>query len=73
MLPRLEAERELADINAMSAAFGGMRRQDRQRHVGRLVRAANGRGSRAAQATPDVLAAMGISVVIVPAEGGANG
>lgn len=71
MLPRLEAERELASINAMAAAFGGMTRGDRQRYLGRLQRTASG-GARAAPATPAVLAAMGVSVVEVPATGGAT-
>lgn len=67
MLPRLEAQRELASINAMSAAFGGMKRMDRDRYVGRLSRAAQGGGAGAMKATPAALAAMGVNVVIVPA------
>lgn len=65
MLPRLEAERELASINAMGAAFGGMSRGDRQRYVGRLERIAQG-GGQPARATPEALAAMGVAVVVVP-------
>ncbi len=65
MLPRLEAERELASINAMAAAFGGMGRSDRQRYIGRLTRAARGGGA-PARPTPQGLAAMGIAVVMVP-------
>ena len=68
MLPRLEAERELASINAMSAAYGGMRRGDRQRYLGRLTRAAQGGGA-PMRATPAVLAAMGVAVIVVPPEG----
>lgn len=74
MLPRLEAQRELASINAMSAAFGGMKRFDRARYVGKLSRAAQGGGSGAVKATPEMLSAMGVNVVIVPAtEGVPNG
>lgn len=72
MLPRVEAERALADINAMTAAFGGMRRTDRQRYVGRLQRAAQGGGA-PARATPETLAAMGVAVVVLPAEARADG
>jgi hypothetical protein len=76
MLPRLEAERELASINAMSAAFGGMSRGDRQRYVGRLAKAAQGGGQQPQRATPETLAAMGVAVIVVPADdagGLANG
>lgn len=72
MLPRLEAERELADIGAMSAAFGGMKRGDRQRYVGRLTRAAQG-GGQPMPATPQALAAMGVAVVVVPAVNSSGG
>lgn len=74
MLSRLEAQRELASINAMSAAFGGMKRLDRARYVGRLSRAAQGGAGGAIKATPETLAAMGVNVLIVPAkEGPSNG
>lgn len=73
MLPQLEAQRELADINAMSAAFGGMRQMDRRRFIGRLERMARGGRTAARPATPEGLAAMGVAVVIVPAEGSADG
>jgi len=66
MLPRLEAERELTSINAMSAAFGGLQRGARQRYVSRLLRAARGGGA-ATPATPAMLAAMGVAVIMVPA------
>jgi hypothetical protein len=68
MLPRLEAERELASINAMSAAYGGMRRGDRQRYLSRLSRVAQGGGA-PMRATPGILAAMGVAVIVVPPEG----
>lgn len=72
MLPRLEAQHELADFNAMTAAFGGMRRGDRQRYIGRLTRIARG-GGHAAPATPETLAAMGVAVVVVPMGSGGDG
>ena len=68
MLPRLEAERELASFNVMSAAYGGMKRGDRQRYLSRLTRAAQGGGA-PMRATPGILAAMGVAVVVVPPEG----
>lgn len=74
MLPRIEAEVTLGDIQAMGAAFGGMKRSDRERYLGRLQRIAQGEG-RPAKASPQALAAMGVAVVIVPPAdaGGDNG
>ena len=66
MLPRLEAQRELANVQAMGAAFGGMRPIDRRQYFSRLRRIAS--GARAAPVTPQVLASMGVGVVVVPAE-----
>ena len=68
MLPRLEAQRELADVQAMGVAFGSVSATDRRRHLARLRRLAS--GVRAAPATPQVLAAMGVGVVLVPPETG---
>ena len=73
MLPRLEAQRVLTDINAMGAAFGGMGRFERQRYLARLQRAANGDNAAPVQATPEALQAMGVSVVIAPAKEGHDG
>lgn len=71
MLPRIEAQRELASINALTAAMGGMRRMDRQRYLSRLQRTARGeKAGAAAQASPEALAAMGVNVVIKEASGG---
>ncbi|QXN67994.1 hypothetical protein [Microcystis phage Mwe-Yong1] len=64
MLPRLEAQKELASINAMSIALGGASPFERQRYLGRLQRAAQ--GAEVARATPETLAAMGVAVVVVP-------
>lgn len=72
MLPRLEAQRQIDSINAMSTVFGGMSSFERQRYVGRLQRLAQGMPA-AAKATPAGLAAMGVSVVVIPAEETANG
>lgn len=77
MLPRLEAERQLSQINAMSAAFGGMSRSDRSRYLAGLERQAMGRRSHV-KASPAALAAMGIGVTVVgpdglPTEGGVDG
>ena len=72
MLPRLEAQREIASINAMTVAFGGMKPFDRQRYLGRLERMAKGASTAPVKATPEVLAAMGINVVIVPPGGSAK-
>jgi hypothetical protein len=66
MLPRLEARDELASVEAMSAAFGGMRREDRRRYLGRLRRTAGG-ARPAVKASPETLAMMGVAVVVVPA------
>lgn len=67
MLPRLEAEREIAEINAMALGFGGVRPAERRRHMSRLQRQAAG-GRAAQKATPGMLGMMGIGVVIVEPE-----
>lgn len=67
MLPQLEAQRELSSITAMSAAFGGMKRSERQRYLGKLSRLAQG-GGEAVPPSPQALGAMGIAVVVVPPE-----
>lgn len=72
MLPRLEAQRELASINAMGAAFGGMTAADRSRYLNRLERLARG-GMPKVRATPETLAAIGVGVVMVAPEASANG
>lgn len=77
MLPRLEAERQLSQINAMSAAFGGMSRSGRSRYLAGLERQATGRRV-GVKASPAALAAIGIGVTIVgpdglPIEGGVGG
>ncbi|MBN9333858.1 hypothetical protein [Devosia sp.] len=72
MLPRLEAQRQIDSINAMSTGFGGMTGFERQRYVSRLQRQAQGAPA-AAKATPAGLAAMGVSVVVITAEDTANG
>lgn len=68
MLPRLEAEHELNQINAISVASGGARPAERQRYLGRLKRMAAG-ATKAAKPSPASLAMMGIGVTIVEAPG----
>lgn len=70
MLPRLEAERQLSSIQAMAAAFGSMKKPDQQRYLGRLQRLAEGGMARPVKATPELLAAMGVAVVIEEAGNG---
>ena len=65
MLPRLEAQRQLADYTAMAVAFGTMARADARRFVGGLRRQARGAVA-AVHATPQALAAMGVAVVMAP-------
>ncbi|MBZ0164564.1 MAG: hypothetical protein K8H74_17860 [Notoacmeibacter sp.] len=67
MLPRLQAEEQLAAINA--AAIGGahLDKADMMDAVRRLERRAAGGERRAARASPAMLAAMGIAVVEAPA------
>jgi hypothetical protein len=73
MLPRLEAQRELADISAMSAAFGNLRPAERRRYLGRLARLATSGGGRAARPSPESLAAMGVAVVVMPTRSPSDG
>ncbi len=63
MLPRLEAERQMGNIQAMAAAFGAMKKTDQQRYLGRLRRMMEGASPRA-KATPELLAAIGVEVVV---------
>jgi hypothetical protein len=69
MLPRLEAEAQIARINAGSLAFGGVKPAERQRQMSRLQRQAAG-GRAAQKATPGMLGMMGIAVSIVEPEAG---
>jgi len=64
MLPRLEAERQLGDIQATAAAFGSLKKGDQKRYLARLQRLMEGARKAAVKATPEVLAAMGVAVVI---------
>lgn len=77
MLPRLQAEDQLAAVNAhVIAARMQMEPADAKRIVGEWVRATEGSDAvpHAAPATPEGLAAIGIGTVIVPGPGeAANG
>lgn len=53
----------MGSVQAMAAAFGTMKRADQQRYLSRLQRLMEGTSPRA-KATPELLAAMGIAVVI---------
>jgi hypothetical protein len=66
MLPRLQAERQLAAIEA--ASFPEMSRNDR-REVLRKYQRESGRDQKAARATEADLAAMPITVEYVTADG----
>lgn len=68
MLPRLEATAELRQINALAIGFGGVKAGDRARHIARLEQQANGE-AQTMQASPAMLAMMGIAVVVVPGPG----
>jgi hypothetical protein len=73
MLPRIEAQRQLETIQAMSLGFGGGSRHERQRALATLERQATG-NARNAPASPQMLAAIGVKVVVLPApEAQSNG
>lgn len=75
MLPRLQAQEQLASVDAVSLGMGGFEAGDRQRIMGRLQAAMNGElGERAPAAerkpaSAEQLAAIGIGVTILPSEG----
>lgn len=69
MLPRIEAEEQLAAVSAVALGGGKVKRNEARRAIARLERQANGGRRKAVKATPTMLAAMGIAVVeIVPGE-----
>lgn len=67
MLPRIEAGERLASIGDAALAAGNLSPADARAMSRRLSEAAQGERRRAAKATPEVLAAMGVGVVIAPA------
>lgn len=73
MLPRIQAEEQLARIHAGAIAGGQMRKRDMMDAVARLERRAHGGRRRAAPASPLMLAAMGIAVVETVAAKEGNG
>lgn len=71
MLPRLEAEKQLATERLVRAATGGMKQSHRLPLLAGLAKVARGgRRKRARKATAADLAAMGIPVEEVPVKGG---
>jgi hypothetical protein len=68
MLPRIEAQERLAQINAIALASGNLEPADRRRTLDDLVRKAEGGTRRARKAAPGDLKGMGIGVRIVPAK-----
>lgn len=67
MLPRLEAEAQIARINAATLAFGGVKPAERRRQMSRLQRQAAG-GRAVQKATPAMLGMIGIGVTVVEPE-----
>jgi hypothetical protein len=75
-LPRLQAEEALLATQVTALGSGTMKERDQRAALARLQRAAGGGVASRRQtpaATPNVLAAMGIRVVIVPPEESADG
>lgn len=68
MVPRLQAEEQLAAIQAAALGGGHLSKADVRRAIARLERRAAGTRKRA-PANPAVLAAMGIAVVDVTEAG----
>lgn len=63
MLPRLEAQEQLAAISAAALGSGHVKTNDARRAIAKLERQAQGGRRKAVKATPQVLAGMGIAVV----------
>lgn len=69
MLPRLDAQERLMDMNVHAIAAGTMESADARKLLARLDAASGGAPARRQKAGPAVLAAMGIAVSdYVPAE-----
>lgn len=72
MLPRIDAEERLANIDAQALAFGALQEEDADRILTHLQCARDGivpEPQKPAIATPEAMAAMGIGVTIVGADG----
>lgn len=72
MLPRLQAEEQLAAIAAHGLGSGVLPPGDAQPMLDRLEQQAQGVAGRAKKADRSVLAAMGIGVVLEPPEKGVS-
>jgi len=66
MMHRLQAEEQLAAIEAVALGSGTVKKNDRRAAISRLQRQARA-GGRAAKATPAMLQMIGIKVIEVPA------
>jgi hypothetical protein len=72
MLPRLDAEERLANIDVQALAFGALQSEDADRILTHLQCARDGivpEPPKPMIATPEAMAAMGIGVTIVGADG----
>ncbi len=65
MLPRLQAEEKLSDLNAGMLSSGFADKKDVSRAVANLTEIATGERPKAVKASPQMLAAMGIQTTIV--------
>ena len=70
MLPRLQAEAQIAAVQAASLGSGRVKKDDARKALRALERAATGGRRKLPAATPGQLQAMGIGVHIVPASSG---
>jgi hypothetical protein len=71
MMPRLEAERELARISVIAAGNGLMAEKDQRQYRSDLARAARGgRAARSEKANAASLSMIGIKVINEPVSGG---
>lgn len=69
MLPRLQAEEQLAAIEAAAIGFGTVSQQDRAKALSRLQRAIDP-DRQVAKASPMALQHMGIAIIEVPTSRG---
>jgi len=67
MLPRLQAEEQIAAVQAASLGSGFVKKDVARKAMSALERAASGGRRKLARPTPQTLQAMGIAVEIVPA------
>ncbi|WP_052215608.1 hypothetical protein [Sphingomonas sp. ERG5] len=78
MLPRLQAEEQMAAVDSAALGAGSYNQDDAQRMMRRLRDTASGQNgergrSRGRAANPGQLAAMGISVSVVPSQEALSG